>query len=200
MQMMSNMPSEQQIATAIEKVLRRSEFGGPVPGPVQNEAADSVGRAFFAGLDSLSGLGSFMIILVAAALIGLLVWLFYSERRYRLGRRSKQSSSEQPTTADPLLDAEALALKQDWAGALLALYASHLQMLQQQGWIVLDESKTGLQYQWELSGRGYEEVKVFADFRKVFNRVRYGGYLELQETYETFLAYCRKVLKRRQAA
>jgi hypothetical protein len=190
--MMNSMPSEQQIAEAIERVLSRREFWWADPGPVPSGAGNSLGRAFFAGLDTLGGLGFFVMILVVAALIALVVWLMHSERRYRLGRHHKQGPNGRPATDGLLAHAEALALKQDWAGALLALYAWHLHTLHQQGWVVLDESKTGLQYQWELYGRGYKDIQGFEAFRKVFNRVRYGGYAGLKETYEAFLAYCRQ--------
>ena len=189
---MNNMPSEQQIAEAIESVLRRREFWGTDAGFAPNDTVSSLGRAFLAGLETLGGFGFFVMILIAAAMLFLLAWLIYSERRYRLGRREKRRSLECSVAADPLLHAQALALKQDWAGALLALYALHLQTLHQHGWIVLDQSKTGMQYQWELKGRGYDDVAGFDAFRKVFNRVRYGGYCELKETYEIFLAYCSK--------
>jgi len=194
--MVSSMPSEQQIAEAMEKVLSRREFWGSAPRPVR--VVDW--QALFAGMKTLSGFGFFLMFLIAAALIFLLVWLVYSKRRYHVANYGKLRSAELSVADDPWLYAEALALKQDFSGALLALYALHLQMLQRQGWIEWDASKTGLQYQWELKGRGYDDVAGFEAFRKVFNRARYGGYSELKETYDTFLAYCRKGLKRRQTA
>jgi len=201
--MMSSMPSEQQIAEAIERVLSRREFGGgeqPWPWSLLDRIADWLSRAFTASMETLGGFGTFVLILLAVGILCLVGWLIYSERRYRLGHREKRSSYEQPVSGYTLAHAEALALQQDWTGALLALYAYHLHELHQQGWIVLDESKTGLQYQWELRMHGYADIEGFEAFRKVFNRVRYGGYAELRETYETFLAYCRKELRRRQAA
>jgi hypothetical protein len=194
------MPPEQQIAEAIAKVLRRREFGRGDAGLVQDETVNSVWRAFFAVLENLGVLGSLVMVLVVAALIALVVWLFYTERRYRLGHHEKKGPHGHPASDSPLAYAEALALKQDWAGALLALYAWHLHTLHQQGWVVLDESRTGLQYGWELYGRGYNDIQGFENFRKVFNRVRYGGYTELRDTYEAFLAYCRQGPGRRRIA
>ena len=197
---MNNMPSEQQITAAIERILRRGEFSGADYSWLLDKIRLPSGRALPQIMETMGVFGKIvMIALVAAMLLGLL-WLIYSERRRRLASHNKLQSPGQSLVADPLAQAEELARKEDWAGALLALYALHLQTLHRQGWIVLDESKTGLQYQWELLRTGYDDVEGFAALRKVFNRVRYGGYAELRETYETFLAYCRNRPERRRAA
>ena len=198
--MFNSMPSEQQIAEAMEKVLSRREFSWLDTGPVEEAAVRTTERALSSGQGTMGGLGYLVMILLAAAAVYLLIRMLYAERRYRLGSHEKHDTYEQPVSADPLFHAQALALKQDFSGALIALFALHLHMLQQQGWLVLDESKTGLQYQWELCGQGYGDVQGFEAFRKVFNRVRYGGYCELKETYEKFLAYCRQDHYRRRPA
>ena len=197
---MSSMPNEQQIAEAIEKILRRSEFGGANTYYMPDETMNSLARAFFSLTKALNGFGWLLLLLLAVALISLVVWLVYSNRRYRQKNRNQQSAPGRALSDDPLLYAQALAARQDWSGAIIALYTLHLRMLHQQGWIIWDKSKTGLQYLWELKRRAYEDIEGFDAFRKVFNRLRYGGYEEPKETYDIFLAYCQNGLKRGRAA
>jgi hypothetical protein len=194
---MDNLPSERQIVEAIERILHHREFGGAV---LWNNIADFIKRALSGIMNSAGGLGLVVMIGLVAVMVFCLAWLIYSERRRRLLNHPKRLLKGETIFQDLLVLAEDLARKEDWTGALLTLYAQHLYMLQGQEWIVLGESKTGLQYQWELLGKGYDDVEGFDAFRRVFNRVRYGGYSELKETYEFFLAYCRKKPERRQAA
>jgi hypothetical protein len=196
---MNNMPSQQQIAEAIERILRRGEFGGVAPDmPV--DTIYPAERVLPRLADTLGGVGTAVMIALALAMLSCLIWLIFMERGRRLTGRPLGRPNGQTATADPLEQAEGLASQQDWSGALLMLYTLHLRMLHGQGWIVLHDSKTALQYQWELLGNGYDDIEGFSTFRKVFNRVRYGGYAELRETYETFLAYCRHRPERRRAA
>ena len=198
--LMNNMPSERQITEAIERILRRREFAGAGYEPQGVAIPHEAGRSLSQILESLGGLGlAVMIALVAVILIGL-AWLIYSERRRRVVGSSASQQNRPTATADPFLHAAELARAEDWAGALQILYALHLSNLHAQGWVEKDESKTGLQYMWELNGKGYDDVAGFDAFRKVFNRVRYGGYPELRETYERFNAYCRAKQERRRAA
>ena|GEM_PF-1959868 len=197
---MSSMPSEQQIAEAIDRILGQGEYGGWVYVPEGDSIADSAVSSIPKIMDSLSGAGPVLMAVLVAALLFLLVRLVLAERRRRFERLTKPLQDGQAVGEDPFAHIEELARRKDWAGALLALYAMHLHALHGLGWIVWDESKTGMQYKWELLGNSYKDVEGFDAFRRVFNRVRFGGYSELKETYEAFLAYCRKTPERRQAA
>ncbi|MCL1808201.1 MAG: hypothetical protein FWG42_00360 [Clostridiales bacterium] len=184
----------------MERILSRKEFGGQSYDPIGDSVAMSAMNSLPRIMDSISGFGLAVMVVLVAALVFCLARLVFLERRRRFSDRSRPLPAGQTAAEDPFAHAEELARVKDWAGALLALYSLHLHTLHNQGWILWDESKTGMQYKWELVGNRYGDVEGFDAFRRVFNRVRFGGYSELRETYEAFLAYCRKRPERRQAA
>lgn len=190
---MSDFPSSAVIESTIGEILSRPEF--------QPGLSDRLLRLLSRLLEWLSELfsrtaeftggpiGAVVMMIPVLLLFALLIWLIARGQGGESGRPAARAQE-----IDPAQEAARLAGAGDYGQALSWLFLAHLRELERADYLVVQHSKTGLQYELELAQRHYAGLPEFRALKRLFQAVRYGGQQLDAGTYEHWRAYCASAL------